>query len=155
MSDSLRIILALCLVAGALFGEQAIAIVKNNVEIVHEPVVMVAEPTLEYKELVQTIVDLDISSEDAAMMTAFYLELANVVGEDDSVIQSTAQFRSFNMLAGPLHFNSSLKGKYDGLGQSIDEAIIGAIGKQSVELDDDKREDLIDVIEAIAWGVNR
>ena len=152
MTDFTRTILALGLVVVALFGEGIMQSINGGGG---DPVVQVSEPTLEYKELVQPIVDLDISSKDAAMMAAFYLELADVVDEDDSAIQSTAQFREFNMLAGPLHFNSSLKGKYDGLGQSIDEAIIGAIGKQSVELDEGKREDLVDVIEAVAWSVNQ
>ena len=154
MSDSLRIILALCLVAGALFGERVVDLVKNNIEVVNEPVVSINEPALEYKELVQPIVDLDISRDDAALMAAFYLELADVVGKDEGVVESTAQFRQFNMLAGPLHFNSNLKGKYEGLGKSIDDAIVNAIGKQSVELDDEKRGDLVDIIEAIAWSVN-
>lgn len=152
MTDFTRTILALGLVIVALFGEGIMQSINGGGG---DPVVQVSEPTLEYKELVQPIVDLDISSKDAAMMAAFYLELADVVDEDDSVIQSTAQFREFNMLAGPLHFNSSLKGKYDGLGQSIDEAIIGAIGKQSVELDEGKRENLVDVIEAVAWSVSQ
>jgi len=152
MTDFTRTILALGLVIVALFGEGIMQSINGGGG---DPVVQVSEPTLEYKELVQPIVDLDISSKDAAMMAAFYLELANVVDEDDSVIQSTAQFRKFNMLAGPLHFNSNLKGKYDGLGQSIDDAIVNTIGKQSAELDDDKREDLVDVLEAVAWGVNK
>ena len=155
MSDGIRIFLALCLVVGAVFGEKIVQVVKDNVEIVTDPVVMVAEPSLENKELVQPIVDIDISDKDAALLSAFYLEVADVVEQDEGAIQSTAQFRQFNMLAGPLHFNSNLKGKYDDLGQNIDNAIVNAIGKQSVELDDDKREDLVDVIEAIAWSVNQ
>ena len=155
MSDSIRIVLALCLVVGALFGEKIAKVVRDNVEIINDTTVTVAEPSLEYKELVQPIVDLDISSKDAALLSAFYLEVADVVEEDQGSIQSTAQFRKFNMLAGPLHFNSNLKGKYDGLGQSIDDAIVNTIGKQSAELDDDKREDLVDVLEAVAWGVNK
>ena len=155
MSDGSRSFLALCLVVGAVFGEKIVQVVKDNVEIVTDPVVMVAEPSLENKELVQPIVDIDISDKDAALLSAFYLEVADVVEQDEGAIQSTAQFRQFNMLAGPLHFNSNLKGKYDDLGQNIDNAIVNAIGKQSVELDDDKREDLVDVIEAIAWSVNQ
>lgn len=155
MSDGIRIFLALCLVVGAVFGEKIAQVVRDNVEIVTDPVVMVAEPSLENKELVQPIVDIDISSKDAAFLSAFYLEVADVVDKDEGVIQSTAQFRRFNMLAGPLHFNSNLKGKYESLGENIDEAIVNAIGKQSVELDDSKRKDLVDIIEAVAWSVNQ
>lgn len=146
--------MALCLVAGALFGEKAIDLVKNNVEIVNDPVVSVDEPSLEYKELVKPITDLDISSDDAKMLSAFYLEMADVIDKDKGVINSTGEFRNFNMMAGMLHFNTSLKGKYETLGEDIDSAIVETIGKQSVSLDD-KREDLVSVLEAIAWSVNK
>jgi hypothetical protein len=154
MSDSLRIILALCLVAGALFGEKVIDAVKNNVEIVNDPVVSVDEPSLEYKELVKPITDLDISADDAKMLSAFYLEMADVIEKDNGAIGSTGEFRNFNMMAGLLHFNTSLKDKYDTLGEDIDLAIVETIGKQSVSLED-KREDLVSVLEAIAWSVNK
>lgn len=154
MSDSLRIILALCLVAGALFGEQVVDLVKNNIEVVNEPVVSINEPSLEYKELVKPITDLDISDDDAKMLSAFYLEMADVIEEDNGTIGSTGEFRNFNMMAGMLHFNTSLKGKYETLGEDIDSAIVETIGKQSVSLED-KRQDLVSVLEAIAWSVNK
>ena len=154
MSDSLRIILALCLVAGALFGEKAIEAVKNNIEIVNDPVVSVDEPSLEFKELVRPITNLDISTDDANMLTAFYLEMADVIDEDNGIIESTEEFRNFNMMAGMLHFNTSLKDKYETLGEDIDGAIVAAIGKQSVSLES-KREDLVSILEAIAWSVNK
>jgi hypothetical protein len=154
MSDSLRIILALCLVAGALFGERVVDLVKNNIEVVNEPVVSINEPALEYKELVKPITDLDISSDDAKMLSAFYLEMADVIEKDNGTIGSTGEFRNFNMMAGMLHFNTSLKDKYDTLGEDIDTAIVETIGKQSVSLED-KREELVSVLEAIAWSVNK
>jgi len=154
MSDSLRIFLALCLVVGALFGEKVIDAVKNNVEIVNDPVVSVDEPSLEFKELVKPITDLNIATDDAQMLSAFYLELADVIKQDSDVIDSTGEFRNFNIMAGMLHFNTSLKDKYDTLGEDIDTAIVETIGKQSVSLED-KREDLVSVLEAIAWSVNK
>lgn len=155
MNDTTRIVLALVLVVAALFGEKAIEFVKNNVEIVNEPTVMVVEPSMENKELVKPIVDLDIAEDDAKLITAFYLELADVVSDDNSVIKTTEQFRNFNGMAGLLHFNSDLKGKYDSLGSDIDSAIVNAIGKQSTTIDEDKREDLSQILEAIAWSVNQ
>ena len=155
MSDSVRIVLALVLVVAALFGEKIVDVVKNNVEIVNEPTVQVVEPSLQYKELVKPIVDIDISGEDADLISSFYVELADVVKKDDGVIDSTGQFRNFNIMAGVLHFNTSIQGKYETLGESVDEAIVNTIGKQSVELDDDKRQDLADVLEAVAWGVTQ
>jgi len=155
MNDTTRIVLALVLVVAALFGEKAIEFVKNNVEIVNEPTVMVVEPSMENKELVKPIVDLDIAEDDAKLITAFYLELADVVSDDNSVIKTTEQFRNFNGMAGLLHFNSDLKGKYDSLGSDIDSAIVNAIGKQSTSIDEDKREDLSQILEAVAWSVNQ
>jgi len=155
MNDKTRIVLALLLMFVALFGEKALEFVKKNVEIVNEPTVMVVEPSLENKELVKPIVDIDIAQGDANLLSSFYMELANVVDKDDSIIETTGQFRNFNMMAGPLHFDASLKGKYDFLGSNIDEAIANAIGKESVTMDDDKREDLVEILEAIAWSVNK
>jgi len=155
MNDTTRIVLALVLVVAALFGEKAIEFVKNNVEIVNEPTVMVVEPSMENKELVKPIVDLDIAEDDAKLITAFYLELADVVSDNNSVIKTTEQFRNFNGMAGLLHFNSDLKGKYDSLGSDIDSAIVNAIGKQSTSIDEDKREDLSQILEAVAWSVNQ
>lgn len=155
MSDNTRIIAALILVVVAVFGEKVVNLVKDGVEIVDETVYTITEPSLENKELVKPITEADITPEDAKLISAFYLELADVINKDDTIIESTGQFRNLNTFAGILHFNSALLGKYESLGENIDTAIAEAIGKQSVTMDDDKRQDLVEILNAVAWSVNR
>ena len=155
MSDNLRIFLALVVIMVGLFGEKAAEFVRDNVEIVDETVYNISEPSLEYKELVKPITEIEISKEDAELISLFYLELADVIDKDDTIIDSTGQFRNLNTFAGVLHFNTSLLGKYDSLGENIDTAIADAIGKQSVTMDEKKRDDLVEILSAIAWSVKQ
>ena len=155
MSDNIRLTLALVLVVVGLFGEKVVNWAKDNVEIVDGTVYTITEPSLENKELVKPISETDIELKDAELISAFYLELADVIDKDDTIIDSTGQFRNLNTSAGVLHFNTSLLGKYDSLGENIDSAIVNAIGKENVKLDENKRQDLVDVLNAIAWSATQ
>ena len=156
MSNQLRTILAAVLCAVALFGEPVFEWVKNNVDIVNVvPDATVDEPSLENKELVDDIVKIDFSKEDADLVSCFFLELADVVGDDDKVIKTTGQFANFNVMAGILHFDTEFSGKYEGFGAAVEYAVQNAIGLENQSLTDDKRQDLVDVLEAVAWGVNQ
>lgn len=155
MSDNVRLTLALVLVVVGLFGEKVVNWTKDNVEIVDGTVYTITEPSLENKELVKPISETDIELKDAELISAFYLELADVIDKDDTIIDSTGQFRNLNTFAGVLHFNTSLLGKYDSLGENIDSAIVNAIGKENVKLDENKRQDLVDVLNAIAWSATQ
>lgn len=155
MSDNVRLTLALVLVVVGLFGEKVVNWAKDNVEIVDGTVYTITEPSLENKELVKPISETDIELKDAELISAFYLELADVIDKDDTIIDSTGQFRNLNTFAGVLHFNTSLLGKYDSLGENIDSAIVNAIGKENVKLDENKRQDLVDVLNAIAWSATQ
>jgi len=155
MSDNIRLTLALVLVVVGLFGEKVVNWAKDNVEIVDGTVYTITEPSLENKELVKPISETDIELKDAELISAFYLELADVIDKDDTIIDSTEQFRNLNTFAGVLHFNTSLLGKYDSLGENIDSAIVNAIGKENVKLDENKRQDLVDVLNAIAWSATQ
>lgn len=154
MNQKLRLILGMALVVIGLVGEPLLDSVKNIIPNPDNPPTIV-EPSMELKTLVQPIVDDDISSEDAALMSAFFEELASVVANDAQFIQSTGQFRTFNVTAGGLNFNKQLKNKYENLGENIDSVIMEAIGKESVQMDDEKRSDLTEVLMAIAWGVKQ
>lgn len=150
-----RLFLGLALVVIGLFGESLWESVKNINWPKPDDTVTIVEPSMELKTLVQPIVDEDISSEDAALMGAFFEELASVVANDSEFIQTTGQFRTFNVTAGGLNFNKQLKNKYENLGENIDAAIMEAIGKESVSMDDEKRSDLTEVLMAVAWGVKQ
>ena len=153
MSDNTKLTLAIALVIIGLFGEKVAQLVKDNVEIVDETVSLVDEPSLENKELVKRITEMDIAPQDSELISSFYLELSDVMNKDDSIIQYTEQFRNLNTFAGVLHFNTSLLGKYENLGEKIDSAIANAIGQQNVAMDEDKREDLVEILNAVAWSV--
>lgn len=159
MSNQLRTILAAVLCAVALFGQPVFEWVKNNVDIVNivpdDTDVKVDEPSLENKELVDDIVKIEFSREDADLVSCFFLELADVVGDDDEIIKTTGQFANFNVMAGILHFDTEFAGKYDGFGDAVEYAIQNAIGLENQSLTDSKRKDLVDVLEAVAWGVNQ
>lgn len=156
MPNAVKLILATILVVAALFGEQIIEIVKNNVEIVNTPSVNVDEPTLEYKTLVQKVVDMDIDKKDATQISDFFLEVADVVKSDPGFLDSTGKFREFNIKSGGLNFAGlDLKDKYPNLGEEIDSIIVNTIGLEDSQLTAEKRKSLHDSLSAIAWGVHQ
>ena len=82
---------------GALFGENIVQFVKDNVEIINTPSVGLDEPSLEYKTLVEDIVAIDISNSDARHMSDFFSQLSDVVWLDPGFIKTTGVFREFNI----------------------------------------------------------
>tara|TARA_R100000008_G_scaffold18244_2_gene9151 strand:+ start:422 stop:892 length:471 start_codon:yes stop_codon:yes gene_type:complete len=156
MSKTIRLILALILAGASLFGEQIIEVIKDNVEIVNVPSVNVDEPALEYKTLVKNITAIDIQKEDAKQISDFFLELADVVWSDPGFLDSTGKFREFNIKSGGLNFAGlELKDKYPSLGEEIDTVVINTIGLEDSELTDEKRKNLRDCLNAVAWGVHQ
>ena len=157
MSKTTRLILALVLCFTAFFGEQAIDWIKNNVEIVdNTPSVDVIEPSLAYKEVVKDIVATEIEKEDAKQISDFFLELGDVVYADPGFIQTTGNFREFNMTSGGLNFAGlELKNKYPDLGEHIDAVIISSIGSEDQTLTQSKRSELVKCLNAIAWAVHQ
>lgn len=152
MQSNLRVVAAIALVTVGLFGEAAYD--KAAKLIVGEgPDAFNNE---DYDGLVNSIVEIDIEEDDAEMISDFFSELASVVKEDTQFLKNTGQFREFNMIAGGLNFaGEGVKDKYPTLGEEIDNAILSAIGNKNVTMDEDKREDLVFVLEAISWGVKQ
>jgi hypothetical protein len=156
MSKTLRLVLALILTVVAIFGEKVVEIVKNNVEIINTPSVNVDEPSLQFQTLVQNIVSLEIDKDDASQISDFFLEVADVVQSDPGFLDSTGKFREFNIKSGGLNFAGlELKDKYPTLGEEIDTVIMSTIGAEDSKLSDEKRKDLRDCLNAIAWGVHQ
>jgi len=153
MSDSIRIFLALVVLTVAFFGEGILNSLKN-IDI-NVPVVNVDDPSLENKELVKRIVEIDFKEEDAKLVSAYFIELADVVRNDSSVLKSTESFANFNLMSGILHFDSSFADKYEDLGESVEYAVQNSIGLENEQLTDSKRKELADILEAIAWSVNQ
>lgn len=157
MSNQVKLALAIGLCVIALFGDSILNAVKNLQNNLPKPtpVVNVDEPTLEYKTAVKDVVAIEIKPEDAELINCFFLEVADIVKNDVAFIKTTGQFREFNSVAGGLNFNTSLKNKYENLGEAIDLAIVNCIGKEDVAMDDTKRNNLVKCLQAIAWGVRQ
>ena len=156
MSKKLRLILMGVLVVVALLGEQFVEFIKANVEVINTPSVDVVEPTISYKTLVQKIVDIDIEKEDATQISDFFAEVSDIVESDPGFIRSTGVFREFNVKSGGLNFAGlELKDKYPKLGEEIDSVIAQSLGLEDSELTEEKRKDLCDCLDAIAWSVHQ
>ena len=156
MSKTIKLVLAAILTVAALFGEQVVDILKNNIDIINTPSVDIAEPKLKYKTLVEKIVDLDIQKDDAKQISDFFLEVSDVVTSDPGFLDSTGKFREFNIKSGGINFAGlELKDKYPTLGEEIDSVVVNTIGLEDSELDENKRKDLSDCLNAIAWGVHQ
>ena len=157
MSNQVKIILALILCFTAFFGEPVLDWIKNNVDVVdNTPSVNVEEPSLTFKEVVKDIVSTNIDKEDAKQISDFFLELESVIAVDPGFIKTTGNFREFNMTAGGLNFAGlDLKNKYPNLGEEIDQCIIATIGSEDQTLTDEKRSDLCECLNAVAWAVHQ
>lgn len=154
MNKKVRLLIGLAICVIGLVGEpifNAITNLKPN----NPNVVVVNEPALELKTLVDPVVKIDINPEDADLLSCFYSEMADIISKDKEFLQNTEQFRTFNITAGKLYFDTKLKNKYDTLGESVDQIIIQAIGKENVSLDSTKREKLVNVLNALAWSVKQ
>ena len=154
MNDFTRIVLIGILLSVGFFGEQILEFAKNNVDII-TPTVTVDEPSLEDKELVRPITNIDFSKEDAELISAYFTELASVVDKDSTVITNTSEFANFNLMSGVLYFDTSFADKYETLGENVESAVQNSIGLESAPLDDKKRNDLVNTLKAIAWSVNQ
>ena len=155
MSKTVKLFLAALLTVVALFGEQVVEIIKNNVEVINTPSVNVDEPSLEFKTLVEKIVSLQIERGDAKQISDFFLELSDVVRTDPGFLDTTGTFREFNIKAGGLKFAGlELNNKYPTLGEEIDNVLKHAVGLEDTKLSEEKRKKLCDCLNAIAWGVH-
>lgn len=166
MKDSTKLTIALFLVAFGLLWpkiKEGINLPDDNfgsstVNVVFEKV---DEPSDALKEKVDGIGDLVVgdsaeaireADNDKVRLAQFYAQLSKIVRNEPGLLKTTGQFREYNSTAGQINYAGiSLKGKYAGLGQAIDQAIIGQIGLENIELDVDRRDDLAKILAAISW----
>ena len=159
MKDSTKLTIALGLVALGLMWpkiKEGLGPPDNfsssTVNVVFEKV---DEPSDVLKEQVAGISDLVVgedASDDKVRLAQFYAQLSKIVREEPGFLKTTGQFKEYNSTAGQINFAGiPLKGKYNGLGQAIDQAIANQIGLENVELDVDKRDDLAKILAAISW----
>lgn len=161
MSDQTKLVIAIALVGLGLMWPKLKGMVSlpetpsatsSVVNIDFEPV---DEPNSNMKSIVSGLSDLvsgDDAEYDKVRLAQFYAQLSKIVANEPEFIETTGQFREYNSMVGQINFaGKSLKGKYNGLGQAVDNAIVEAIGKENIALDGSKRQDLADVLAAISW----
>lgn len=159
MKDSTKLTIALGLVALGLMWpkiKEGLGPPDNfsssTVNVVFEKV---DEPSDVLKEQVAGISDLVVgedASDDKVRLAQFYAQLSKIVKDEPGFLKTTGQFKDYNSTSGQINYAGlSMKGKYSGLGQAIDQAIANQIGLENVELDVDKRDDLAKILAAISW----
>jgi len=159
MKDSTKLTIGLVVVALGLFWpkiKEGINLPDDNfssvVNVVFEKV---DEPSGAMKENVAGIGDLVIGDDadvDKIRLAQFYAQLSHIVRKEPGLIKTTEDFRNYNSYSGQINFAGiSLKGKYNGLGGAIDDAIADVIGLENIPLDADRRDDLSKVLAAISW----
>ena len=159
MKDSTKLTIALGLVALGLMWpkiKEGLGPPDNfsssTVNVVFEKV---DEPSDVLKEQVAGISDLVVgedASDDKVRLAQFYAQLSKIVKDEPGFLKTTGQFKDYNSTSGQINYAGlSMKGKYSGLGQAIDQAIVDQIGLENVELDVDKRDDLAKILAAISW----
>tara|TARA_R110000824_G_scaffold396952_2_gene599166 strand:- start:2245 stop:2712 length:468 start_codon:yes stop_codon:yes gene_type:complete len=73
--------------------------------------------------------------EDAARLSALYLALSDILSRDDSIVKTTGQIREAHSRSGRLLFQkTSMRGKYVGLSEAVDEFLIQSLGSDDVIL---------------------
>ena len=160
MKDSTKLSIGLLIVALGLFWpkiKESINLPDDNfgsstVNVVFEKV---DEPSDALKEKVAGISDLvtgEDAGDDKVRLAQFYAQLSKIVRNEPGFLKTTGQFRDYNSTAGQINYAGlSMKGKYSGLGQAIDQAIVDQIGLENIELDVDRRDDLAKILSAISW----
>ena len=118
----------------------------------------VDEPSEELKSLVmglEGVVVGDDSVLDKKIISQFYAQLSKII-ENSDFVETTQQFRMYNMDAGKLSFSGlSMSGKYPNLSSSIDSIIVKAIGKKNEKLTSEMKKDLSQSLSAISWVMNQ
>ena len=157
MSNSVKLFLIVVLLIGGLWGENIREFVNNNIPAIavdDAKNTTIPEPDLAYKTLVKPLQEMQVEPKDAIEIRDFFWQLSQIVQHEPKLIETTGQFRKFNIIAGGLNFAGlEMKNKYPDLGETIDSIIMDAIGKEDVALDDKRREVLFNVLHAIAWSM--
>ncbi len=91
--------------------------------------------------------------EEKLSLARLWREEARLIGLDDAqgVIKSTADIRAAHGMAGKL-MALNIKGKYPGLADAVDKAIMDVVGNQSRSLDAGVRKDAVAVLNGLSWA---
>jgi hypothetical protein len=118
-------------------------------------------PSKLLQEIVTPIYKTKINPVDGKRLSEFYHALADVIYRDENgIIKSSAEVRLINERSGRLCFErTGISGRYPQLAEEIDTVIGYGIGSkhingkwESVEINPDNRQGLVDALKAIAWA---
>ncbi len=100
--------------------------------------------------------DLTLTNSDTQRLAAVFKAVANAIENDDErLVTSTGAVARAHSRAGRLFFGDTLKGKYPGLGSTVDRAIASHVGSGDVPLSDTKRKQVVEVFRALAWAAGQ
>lgn len=127
-------------------------------DIATDPVVVpqVAEntPSAELQVLVSPLRELGMSEQDAAKTAKFFLDFADVLSRDDSVIKTTADIREGYIRAETLMLQrTDMVGKYPGFGKVKDDILVETLGLNRTPLTLEKRSKAVEAFKAMAWAL--
>ena len=115
-------------------------------------------PSPVMKEVVKGVTELIVGEKayvDGQELAMFYMDLADIIERDGEkqTIEDTAKFRLLHVRAGNFMFQKTgMDGRYQNLGQEVNSVLEKQIGLKIVLLDEQKRHDIVEVLEALAWA---
>lgn len=89
---------------------------------------------------------------DKDALAYFYLRYAELVVPNEKVLKSNSQLRNGLMIAADTNFQGRLKGKYAGLADAVDKALIAMVGEKVTTFDATSRQRAAAALKAIAWA---
>lgn len=103
--------------------------------------------------LQQTVKDI-VPIEDKEL-ASFYRDFADIIERDSEIIKTTGHIREANRRAGMLMFQkTSMKGKYPGLAEKVDSALMEVLGNKDVSLTPELRQKAVEIFRALSWAVD-
>lgn len=111
-------------------------------------------PSAEMQALVSPLRSLTMEQKDAAKAAKFFLDFADVISRDDSVLKTTADIREGYIRAETLMLQrTDMVGKYPGFGQVKDNILAETLGLDRLPLTPEKRSKAVEAFKAMAWAL--
>ena len=111
-------------------------------------------PSAEMQTLVGPLRDVAMDQKDAAKAAKFFLDFADVISRDDSVLKTTEDIREGYIRAETLMLQKTeMVGKYPGFGKVKDDILAETLGLDRVLLTPEKRSKAVEVFKAMAWAL--
>ena len=111
-------------------------------------------PSAEMQALVSPLRNLAMDQKDASKAAKFFLDFADVISRDDSILKTTEDIREGYIRAETLMLQKTeMVGKYPGFGEAKDNILAEVLGLDRVLLTSEKRSKAVEVFKAMAWAL--